>query len=99
MKLCLIVVTVCWSVALLGARKHTAWKTLVTWHCANMSLEASSWPSEAAPVPLPAPEADQPSEAFGPARQRFDQLLSGVTKPNGKLLALIVYFGCTLPEV
>src|SRR6202521_4133964 len=89
-----MVATVAWSAALLGARKHTAWKTLVTWQCAKASLDASSWPSDLAPAPLPGRFASQPREALAPARQRFDQLSSGVTKPNGKLVALMRYFGC-----
>ena len=48
-----------------------------------------------APAPLPGRVGSQPSEALAPARQRFDQLSSGVTKPNGKLVELIRYFGCT----
>ena len=51
------------------------------------------------PFHLPGIDPSQPKEAFGPARQRLDQLSSGVTKPNGKLVALIVYFACTVPEV
>src|SRR2546430_12349234 len=38
----------------------------------------------------------QPRVAFGPSRQRFDQLLSGVTKPSPKFCELIRYFGCTM---
>src|SRR6266513_2914365 len=94
-----MVATVACSAALPGARKHTAWKTLVTWHCAKASLDASSWPSDLAPAPLPGRVGSQPSEALAPARQRFDQLSSGVTKPNWKLVELIRYFGCTWPGV
>src|SRR5579864_5375746 len=87
------------SVLLLGARKHTAVNTLTTWHCAKASLDSSSTPRDLAPMPEPGSVGSQPSEALTPARQRFDQLSSGVTKPNTKLLALIRYFGCTWPAV
>src|SRR5215472_15134397 len=91
--------TVAMSAALVGARKHTAWNTLVTWHCAKACAFSSSVPRDLAPLPLPGSEGLQPSEAFGPARQRFAQLSSGVTKPYWKLVALIRYFGCTCPAV
>src|SRR6266478_2934129 len=88
--------TVCRSAVLVGARKHTAWKTFVTWHCANWSLAAISWPKDLAPTPLPGRVASQPSTELAPCRQRFAQLLSGVTKPCGKFAELIRYFGCTM---
>src|SRR5262249_29867287 len=95
LKLVFMVATVAMSAELFGARKHTAWNTFCTCHWANQSLAASSWPSDLAPTPLPGSDGSKPRNTFGPARQRFDQVLSGVTKPYGKLVALIRYFGCT----
>src|SRR5271170_476345 len=90
-----MVATVATSAALVGARKHTAWNTLVTWHWAKAVADSSSVPSDLAPLPLPGSDGLQPSEALMPPRQRLDQLSLGVTKPNGKLVELIRYFGCT----
>ena len=64
-----------------------------------VALEASSWPSDLAPLPLPGSEPDQPSTVLGPVRQRLDQPSSGVMKPKGKLVALMKYFACTVPWV
>src|SRR5579872_1092437 len=91
--------TVDWSAVLVGARRHTAWKTLTTWQLANASVFSSSWPREAAPSPLPGKLESQPRSAFGPERQRFDQVSSGVTKPQGKFWGFFTYFGCTCPPV
>src|SRR5260370_19306915 len=63
---------------------------------ANASLAASSCPRDLAPMPLPGSVLSQPSVAFGPSRQRLDQLLSGVTNPSLKFCELIRNFGCTM---
>src|SRR6185437_9324412 len=99
MKSFSIVLTVVWSAALAGARRHTCWKTLTTWQLANASVFSSSWPREAAPTPLPGRLVSQPRSAFGPERQRFDQLSSGVTTPQGKFCGFFRYFACTCPGV
>src|SRR5215469_6170176 len=94
-----MVETVVMSAALVGARKHTAVNTLTTWHWAKASADSSSWPRDLAPLPLPGSVVSHPSAEFEPARQRFDQLSSGVTKPKVKLFELIRYFACTWPAV
>src|SRR6266850_7908441 len=87
------------SVALAGARRQTALKAFCTWQSANASLAASSAPSDAAPLPAPARVASKPSAEFGPARQRFVHVSSGVTKPNLLLVELMKYFAFTVPAV
>src|SRR5215471_6623399 len=87
-----MLLTVVRSASLLGARKQTCLKTFSTWHCANALLFASSSPSDFAPEPLPGNCDDHPSNVLGPARQRFSQWSSGVTKPGLKLSELMKYF-------
>src|SRR6202789_3530680 len=87
------------SVLLLGVRMHTVWKTLTTWQLANAVVFSSSWPRAAAPSPLPGRFGSQPRSALGPVRQRFDQLSSGVTKPQMKFCGFFTYFGTTCPGV
>src|SRR5215469_16694195 len=82
-----------------GVRKHTVWNTCCTLHAANCWLPAISWPQDLAPLPLPGSEELQPNTALGPARQRFSQLSSGVTKPCGKFRVLMWYFACVVPAV
>src|ERR1700722_13113067 len=87
------------SAEVVGERKHTVWYTCWTLHAANCWLPAISWPQLLAPLPLPGSAELQPNTALGPARQRFAQLSSGVTKPCGKFSVLMWDFGCVTPGV
>src|SRR6185295_9689561 len=82
-----------------GSRKQTVLKTFFTWHCANAVEPASSWPRDFAPWPLPGRAWFQPINAFCPTRQWLFHESSGVTKPSGKVLLLLKYFGCITPGV